>query len=658
MKRLSMVIIIIGSLLSAKSQDYIESYNEISDNYVDLVQDVQVIRTINSGTIIIPEFDESCPEEMKTPFEYACKIVEEYLPPCLPLKVKVSCGRVNSSSGNAISKVSAYSKENFGSSSFYNNATMCTIKGVIFGEYIRNSSVTYLNHVPDVQFLTENPDIEIIYNNQKLDDIYFSLDINPGEKYDFISLAIRDLLKGLGFISGFRYNPITGGLENPAREMNPFESFINNKLGTSDNPIERLSHATQGELLLQKFSQDSLKLYAPTTWVNGVSLNYFIPQNNIAVSKILTHDFCKGMVIRSISDNYASEIFSNLLGWKYDYPVSITTPNASASGSSSLLMPYNGSFEIDNYDSSTGGIAYEAIDQNFEICSNVVPRSYSYELEQYIEQFNPFLTDGERNYGSGVSVSILKKDGTWDLVQFIPIYLPDMNITLNMSDWVFHCANEDYARTVDGYLRCRITTKHTEGYNYTIINSTFIVVDYMPQKVGLSYSYTDNNIETLSTNEVKNVRLYFSNIEGVNRIVLERLREGFRVPSKINITDVKRGYYDTTIDRNTTFTAVGYNDNGYTRGVPVTITFISDQNELDSTSLDISIKDNIIAINNIGITDSYNYTIRPLIANDMQKSYSGKIDNRLDVSYLPKGLYLLTIFSANTGVQSTLKFKR
>lgn len=95
MSRVFPFLVLILTTFCAYSEDYIESYNLISDNYVNRIQDVQIIRPINGGTVITPVFDTSCPEEMKAPFSYACKIVEEYMPPCLPLKVKVSCGRVN-----------------------------------------------------------------------------------------------------------------------------------------------------------------------------------------------------------------------------------------------------------------------------------------------------------------------------------------------------------------------------------------------------------------------------------------------------------------------------------------------------------------------------------------------------------------------------------
>ncbi len=150
------------------------------------------------------------------------------------------------------------------------------------------------------------------------------------------------------------------------------------------------------------------------------------------------------------------------------------------------------------------------------------------------------------------------------------------------------------------------------------------------------------------------VRIYFSNLEGVNRIVLERLREGFRVPSKIEVTDFKKGYYDTTIDCTTTFTAVGYNDNGSSRGLPIKIT-------LASGNLDIRFRlaDNTIHINSVDNADgSYDYTIIPLGAEVSQSNRVGHTVDNVDISTLPEGLYILNVTDTKSGISKSLKFKK
>lgn len=114
MKQLVIILALLACHLPTLGQTSIECYDVVSDEYLGVSTDYATVRKINGGTVIIPDFDSSCPEQMKAPFSFACKIVEEYLPPCLPLKVNVSCGRLSGSYRNAISKVIFTSKEYFG----------------------------------------------------------------------------------------------------------------------------------------------------------------------------------------------------------------------------------------------------------------------------------------------------------------------------------------------------------------------------------------------------------------------------------------------------------------------------------------------------------------------------------------------------------------
>lgn len=647
MKKIFTFFVLLATIFIAKADNYIESFNVISGNYVNEIQDAQIIRPINGGTVIIPIFDDSCPEEIKAPFSYACKIVEEYMPPCLPLKVKVSCGRVNGSSANAISKVLARSKENFGTSVSYNNAQMSVIKGVILSELCYNSTITYLDSVPDVEFLTKDPDIEITYNSQKLNEISFSLDANPGQNYDFISLAVRDILIGLGISSSYRYNPATKELLNPSHKLTPFEDYINEMLGNYGDAAARLTQATKGELLLKKYSVKSLKLYAPNPWINGSSLNYFIPQDDCCVSNILSYNFCKGMVTRSLADNYSQFIFHDLLGWKPNFLVSTDTPSSSSAGSTSLLMPYNGSISFNN--TSYGISATVSLDSQPR---NIKALNYyeNEELTTYINSFHPFLYSGNYIPDEGTSISVLKKDGSWDLVKCIAACIDDM--PFYMSDWTFHYDESQYARTIDGYLRARITTKKS-GYGTGIkYVSKFFVIDYLPQKVNLSYAFVNSTTRAVSASNT--VRIYFSNTEGITRIVLERLREGSRVPSKIEITDLKKGYFETTVDKTSTFTAVGYNNNGTSRGLPITISPIS-----NVLSLDFKLEDNSIYLQSDNLLNSeYSYSINSLDIRTPNVKQRGATTGVIDISTLSNGLYVLTVRDNNSGLSNSFKFKR
>ena len=87
--------------------------------------------------------------------------------------------------------------------------------------------------------------------------------------------------------------------------MIPFEDKISENFGIDATPIERLEKATKGSFAVGTGNLN-LSLYAPSQWQNGVSLNYFIPQDDCLLSQILSYDFCKGMAFRSISDDYDS----------------------------------------------------------------------------------------------------------------------------------------------------------------------------------------------------------------------------------------------------------------------------------------------------------------------------------------------------------------
>lgn len=650
MNRILIFFVLLTTVFIAKSDNFIESFNEISDNYVNDIHDTQIIRSINGGTVITPIFDESCPEQIKAPFSFACKIVEEYMPPCLPLKVKVSCGRVNGSSANTVSKVLARSKENFGNSLYYGNAQMSVIKGVILSELCYNSTVTYLDSVPDIDFLIKDPDIEIIYNSRRLDEISFSLEANPGSNYDFVSVAIRDLLIGLGLSSSYRYNPITKELLDPSHELTPFEVYINDMLGNYGNSSARLIQATKGELLLNNHKNKSLKLYAPNPWKNGLSLNYFIPQEDCCVSNILSYNFCKGMVTRTLSDDYSQFIFHDLLGWKASYVSGTSSNSSSIAGSTSLLMPYNGSISfVDNTYGIKTFITAESQYRNKNI------KAFNYieneDLRNYINSFHPFLYSDDYMPSEGTSISVLMKDGSWDLVKCLPVCVEGMSIA--MSDLDFHYDEGQYARTIDGYLRARITTKKP-GYGTGIVYvSKFFVIDYLPQKVNLSYAFV-NSSQTRATSSDNTVRIYFSNTEGLSRIVIEKSRPGIRLPSKIDVLDFKKGYYETTVDKTTTFTAVGYNDNGTSRGVPITITPQS-----NTLSLDFKLSGNSIFIESDTQQNfEYSYSIIPLDISAPDITLTGTTKGIINISSLANGLYALIIRDNHSDLSVSFKFTK
>lgn len=136
--------------------------------------------------------------------------------------------------------------------------------------------------------------------------------------------------------------------------------------------------------------------------------------------------------------------------------------------------------------------------------------------------------------------------------------------------------------------------------------------------------------------------------------MLEKQRQGARVPTKIIVSDFKCGYYDTTIDRVTTFTAVAYNDNGSTKGIPVTIVPISpsifDLNIIyNPNQIKIKSEENTIA--------NLKYTISNVNNNEIIIE-AGETSGIIDISNLKSGLYVLSILDDDSNKMKEFKFKK
>lgn len=628
------------------ANEYDECYNIVSESYNNRISDIEIVREINGGTIVIPIFDNTCPEDLKNAFSYACKIFEEYLPSCPPLYVKVSCGRVNQSGGRALSKVSRLYTEEFDHPPINCSFPISAVKGILLGELF-GGSTAYASYIPNLECLTLEPDMSITYNTQMLQECSFSLDANPGDKYDFVSVALRDLLIGLGISSSFRSNPITNELYDPTGKMTPFESFIDKTIGHKGKNNERYIVATKGSLFLPLTDGSyvrGLTLYAPTTWINGTSLNYFIPSPYYSISHILAYDFGKGTVARYLGNSFHREIFSELLGWIYNVPTSTGSSSATETGSTSNKIAYK------RPNSAPDTQLHMRRSNSTEDLNNIVDYLYTYHPYQH----------PQGNYNErGASISVLKKDGTWNLVQYSTNYWWTDDVEMDMSTWTLHYPNEEYARTLDGHLRVRRTTANTNGHGMSY-SSRYFVADYLPQQVKLNYIIgnlsTQNSIQNVSDSS-NHVRLYFRDTEGANRIVLERKREGARLPTRTDVENFRCGYYDVVLDKTTTFTVVAFNDNGNTRSLPLTIEAVSTASKV--RTLSYTLENGIMKFaTDDDQTLHLDYVISPIGIEGSQATVSGYTDSSIDLGSLPHGTYVIKVTDRDSGVSKTYKIRK
>ncbi len=663
MRNILFIITLLATFTATGKVNYEEifSYLPEDDGIAVLSDDTPVshptkeIRYINGGTVFRISYGEDVGYEVRGAFEHACKLLEEYLPPCLPITVRVEWADLRSSSSpKPLSSVKISFHEYFGFGNRAVSHPTALIKRVTLKEYEINSNHTFIDSIPDLLFLDnpQMPDIVIRLNKEIGNDLSYSITEVESDKYDFVSLALRDLIRGLGLVSGYRVIPNATIIIPPSRCLTKYElNYLSDRLNLTDKD-QAYKLATTGAFSLGRNSnEEPLNLYAPSVFQNEVSLNYFIPDTTHCISQVLDYNFRRGCMYRDINDEYSTFIFFHLLGWQENFVTGIGGIGSGGSGSTSILVPYNGSYS----DNTSYTSVHRSKSNNIhDIAVSLYndEEGGNPEVYEYCEKFHYFLIPPSENERYGISISLLKKDGTWDIVYYsksIPSEFYNDMFTLNMTAWTLHCNNDEYARTCDGYLRGRCTYSHSVRPT-EIMGSIFFVVDYLPQSVEMKEtSMAQSAAQKIAVPQGQRaVRVGMKNLEGLTKVVVERLIEGNRLPSRFEVKDFQKGYFETTVytDRKTTFTAIGYNANGSTRGIPVTI-------EATNTATDLSVQLNG---NELKITSAHEdrnvngtYEIIPLMFSGESSVCSGVLEQTdiIDVSTLLPGIYVMKFHGYN-----------
>ncbi len=85
------------SAVMAQAQTWDTFSDVASELSADGCFDLPVVRRINGGTVINVTYEGDWTYEMKGAFEYACKIMEEAMPPCVPINVtaRIEAAKLN-----------------------------------------------------------------------------------------------------------------------------------------------------------------------------------------------------------------------------------------------------------------------------------------------------------------------------------------------------------------------------------------------------------------------------------------------------------------------------------------------------------------------------------------------------------------------------------
>lgn len=320
------------------------------------------------------------------------------------------------------------------------------------------------------------------------------------------------------------------------------------------------------------------------------------------------------------------------------------------------VIGYNGSISL----SSEGKASHETILKSSTSINSSLKTAED-TIYNIIKKYHPNY-NGTDIYSYQGSVSLLLKDGTWDIVYTIPM---DYNNTISVSDFTLHHENKDYARTTDGYLRCRITrTKDIFGTKNSV-TTRYYALDYLPQMVVMAKSKV---LDTFIDDYYTDVEISYKNIEGTTRIVVAQYDYGEEVPFQYSLSDIKSGKFTATVDKEypTRFVITSYNKNGSTTSEEYVLNGILPIDNLElsfaySNGL-IHITSNSNRMNNDKLISSY--TITPLSFLHQQSvektsalsSNSRIVDtNTISVAGLQKGIYILRVTDV-FGKNHTFKF--
>lgn len=634
------------SSLVIQAQEQLEDLSYASESIIEKNIGLPIVRPIYGGTKIQPEFEGDWPYEIKGAFEYACKIWEEAIPTTFPIKIKVILDNKSTQYANksVYSKIQIKTTEfsTFRPDAYYTNLAPWTqIKAKV---WLCKSGIY---DTGDVTPLTINifnePEIIIRYynyNNKLSNECSFSLTENiDNNHYDFITMALRDIGKSLGLMCRFKANKNSESLNIPQKTI-PFEENILKTVGS--DPQMAYTKATSGKVNVGDY-MNPWALYAPSNWDSERSLNYFIPKTSQKITELMSYDFGKGTVVRDISCYDTRNIFKELLNWKGDIAVGITSGGTSATEketSTSCLFPFQGVLTPKKQNAR----AYAT--------KSILTTE---ELEEYMNQFIPTSIQDF----IGLQVSLLKNDGTWDNVLRIPGEDVDID-EINVKDFELHYDISSYARSCDGYIRCRVMRII---YNFSKMKEDYYeyyyLLDYLPQIVQLSRSAIVPSIEP--DEYLRDVKIGLKNLEGVTKIVVSQLDEGNEMPYQYEVEDFQKGYFVATVDKDysTTFTITAYNKNGSTESYPYVLP------PVDPSPIDVEFqyKNNAIKISaskrnakntnlisNISIsslTDKYNSI----------KTISSNNDKEINISSLQKGKYAITVYDINNK-KHTFKFTK
>ena len=604
---------------------------------------------LRGGTKINVTYSGNCPSYLKEAFKNACEIWEETLPTTLPWKIHVSVDSLGMINGQSISKVSIYRGK------FLDEDIYCCpaqVKYGLFAEYARfRTNSTYIDSLSTDFF--NDYDATIVYNPNyinNLDIMSFSLNDTPTSKYDFITIALRDLAKVLGFFwtipgnnNAHRLNIST--TQNPVT-YTPFEKIIDHALNSNGNVYTAYTNATQG-YLDSPCGQETYRLYAPNPWKTKESLNYFIPDSTKKLTRLLTYDFGKGTVVRDIYDDY-SFVFKTLLSWEYNEGIAVG--NTGGGDYETWPSSHNNTININGtvralFGNNTNEVYQPSLTMSRTQMTERTNNSSI--IWNHIAPYYPGISMSGNTSDALWTVALQTKDGSWDVVYQEDAICPVEDFYVDVTSFVRHYSDDEYYRNCDGYMKCRLSRYKYTGNSTFDGNTVYFFLKCIPQKVKMSPAKVD--LSGYEDEYYREIIIPINDFEGVNSLLVEQKEEGEDVPFSFPVSDFGNAYYTAIVDKelDTEFTVIAYNANGTSRSATYTFEALEPwynnlSVEIRNGRLFLKTKSgrHMNLIRSYSITPVNSFINQPIVK--VQKN-ANMDSNGIDVHNLKKGMYVLKL---------------
>lgn len=657
MKQLFIIMFLFSSLYVFSEEHII-----VGDNFDDKdLKNVQILlpdaRSINSGTKIIVTYEGEWPEYMKGAFDHAVRIWEENLPISLPIFItaKLEEPRKGNFGKTPLSSVQFRTIDfTYEPEGWYTSPTTL-IKSVLLQEYNSTQQHRFIGEISDTKFL-DKPDIIISYNKNRIKELSCSLDGNMMNLYDFVTLALRDIALGLGFMTSFTADVQNETIETMQRRYTPFELNIYRSI-ESDDSHETFTNATKGTVPIDLFNWlghlvDYFDVYAPSPWVNGKSLRFLIPQEGKPITKLLTHNFGKGYIMRDLSDCNWNDIFCGALDWRKLYTTSSSSGfvDITESGETSLKIPYNGefTFEIESYNNANVMPA-----KGDSVLNVPVRKMRNSPVDLYCKPYGIDVTFPDEY----ISIAALLKNGKWDVLLETDIF--EKPFKIRIESLKLHHPSTEYAIAASGGLRYRFL-HHYRGGGCAV---KYYTRDFTPPKPVIGYqeiSITPAELSEASNTMVINsggpiipilvnmVEVGLSNIEGADMVIAEVYEGNSELPYSVEVENFRNGRFFVEVDVNqyTSVTVYSYNQNGSAKSNTI---IIPPKHRFDLFKLKLKTIDNYLEVQGLeGFNDKgVIYKITHLLNTNFEVSGNMESGNMIDISDLPKGVYVLNLYCGN-----------